>query len=447
VNDVGKQLVMLAWGIEHLTDKDLQELPERLRDRMKPEDIAALTNLATEGIERGKEDHSLVRFYRAASALNTVDKQVQDEITAWVQAIEHGDKEALLRVRSAADRVLKGIRASLDRLGVHLDNFAWESNYVLDGSVFEVAKRLRALPQAREEEGAFMLDLEHLGIEGKSPPFVFLRSDGTTLYPTRDIAYHLDKARRCDRGLNVLGEDQKLAAQQVAAALKLLGSAFQPECLFYSFVSLPEGKMSTRKGRVVTLDDLLDEAVDLALEEVAKRRPELPESERKKIAQAVGVGAVRFNIVRVQAEKGIVFRWEEALNFEGSSAPFVQYAHARACSILRKAGQADLIDAPEKAAPLLVEPWLLAEEPSCVALARTLERLPLVIEESAASVRPHPVATYALEAASAFNDFYRDVPVIGSDVAQAPRLALVAASRAALESILNLLAVAPLREM
>jgi arginyl-tRNA synthetase len=233
----------------------------------------------------------------------------------------------------------------------------------------------------------------------------------------------------------------------VAAALKLLGSTFVPECLFYSFVSLPEGKMSTRRGRVVSLDDLLDESVELALAEVTKRRPELPESERNKIAQAVGIGAVRFNIVRVQAEKGIVFRWEEALNFEGSSAPFVQYAHARACSILRKAGQADLIDAPEKASLLLVEPWLLAEEPSCVALARTLERLPLVIEESAASVRPHPMATYALEAASAFNEFYRDVPVIGSDAAEGSRVALVAASRAALESILNLLAVAPLREM
>ena len=124
------------------------------------------------------------------------------------------------------------------------------------------------LQYCKEENGACYLDLETFGIHGKSTKFFFTRADGTTLYTTRDMAYHLDKFSRADVLINVLGEDQKLGQQQLAAALKILGKECVPECVFYSFVSLPEGRMSTRKGVVVYLDDLIDEAVDRAYEEV-----------------------------------------------------------------------------------------------------------------------------------------------------------------------------------
>src|SRR5213078_2034312 len=143
----------------------------------------------------------------------------------------------------------------------------------------------------------------------------------------RDLAYHLRKMERCDRAINVLGEDQKLSFQRLRATFQLMGIDWAPETIYYAFVSLPEGRMSTRKGIVVYVDDLIDEAIERAFAEVSRRRA---------IAETIGLGALRYNIVRVQAEKAITFRWEDALNFEGNSAPFLQYAHARACSILAK---------------------------------------------------------------------------------------------------------------
>src|SRR3989442_8856162 len=163
------------------------------------------------------------------------------------------------------------------------------------------------------------------------------RAGGRSLSPTRDIAYHLDKFSRCDMAITVLGENHRLEFEQLRTALRLLGER-EPEAVFYSYVVLPEGAMSARRGRVVTMDDLIEEAVSRALDEGRTRRPALPESRMREIAETVGIASLRYNIVRVQPEKKITFRWEEALNFEGNSAPFLQYAHARTCGILDKAG-------------------------------------------------------------------------------------------------------------
>src|SRR3989454_1056341 len=166
----------------------------------------------------------------------------------------------------------------------------WASDAILDGSVQRIVERL--IPLSKEEGGAHYLDLSAFGLEGDAAKYVFVRRDGTSLYTTRDIAYHLNKMGRCDVAIDIVGEDHKLSFQRLKAAFQLMGIDWAPETIFYAFVNLPEGRMSTRKGRVVYLDDLIDEAVDRAYAEVTKRREDLPEAKKREIAETIGVQAV-----------------------------------------------------------------------------------------------------------------------------------------------------------
>ena len=256
-------------------------------------------------------------------------------------------------------------------------------------------------------------------------------------HTTRDVAYHLYKLAHCDQAINVLGEDHRLESKQLAVALELLGARRLPEALFYSFVSLPEGKMSTRRNRVVYLDDLIDEAVERAFEEVKKRRSDLSEERMRQIAEVVGVGALRYNVIRVQPEKQIVFKWEEALNFEGNSAPFIQYSHARCCSILAKSELYRDWSGEALTAPVEAD------------LARVLARYPEMVLEAASGRRPHLVAAYAHECAATLNQFYKACPVLKAETEELrnDRLAIVDASRWVLRNALTLLGIAAPEEM
>jgi len=247
------------------------------------------------------------------------------------------------------------------------------------------------------------------------------------------VAYHIDKGNRADRMLDVLGEDHRLQSKAVSIMLDILGHKV-PDVLFYAFVGLPEGRMSTRKGRVVYLDDLMDEAVDRAYEEVKKRRDDLSEDEMREIAGAVGISAIRYNIIRVQPEKRMVFRWEDALNFEGESAPFIQYSYARASSIIRKAGDFERVYS--------------ATEDGEWALLRKISDYPELIRDAADKKRPHMVASYLRDLASAFNDFYRDYPVLSAegDVRDA-RLTLTDAFRTVMRNGMKALGIQVLERM
>ena len=409
VNDMGKQVAILNWGLQNLKPGDVPEA------------------------ERDKADHQKVAYYQKANEMQEKDPQVAAAIGASLLRFEKGDEETATAFREAAGVVLGGMRESLARMNVQMDRYSWESEYVFNGAVEKVVERLKGSALAhRDETGSWYLDLSTHGIAGRNQKWTFLRKDGTTLYTTRDLAYHQDKFARADRAVNVLGEDHKLTMQQLDIALGELGVEKRPAVLWISFVSLPEGKMSTRRNRVVFIDDLLDEAVERAREEVEKRRPELTPGERERIAEVVGIGAVRFNIARVQTEKSITFRWEDALSFEGDSAPYVQYSHARAASILAKAAEAGA--RPTDGAAL--------REPAEMALVNAIARLPAVVKQAADELKIHLVAGYAVELANAFNAFYRDCPVmLSGEPVRGSRLALVAAAKQSLAHALGLLGV------
>ena len=412
VNDVGRQMVLLYWGVTHL----------------KPSEVGPP--------DSEKEDHALLPYYVKANALAETDPRVDREVGDLIRRFEGGDADLTRAISGVSRRILSGILETLKRIHVSFDGFFWESDLILQGKVAPVIARLKALPIVQEEDGAFYIDMAVFGVKGRDTKWFLTKRDGTSLYPTRDIAYHLDKFRRCDVAVNVLGENHRLEFQQLCAALKLLGER-EPEAVFYAYVNLPDGQtMSTRRGIVVTMDDLVEEAIARAHEEVRKRRPDLPESRMREIAETVGIAALRYNIVRVQPEKKITFRWEEALNFEGNSAPFLQYAHARTCGILGKAGTFEPGD-----------PALLVH-PQEGRLAKLLAKFPHAIRRAADGRRPHEVAAYAYAVAAQFNLFYRDCPVLVAEPPlRAARLGLVDGARIVLRGALDCLGLPAPQEM
>ena len=309
-----------------------------------------------------------------------------------------------------------------------------------DGSTDDVVDRLKDLEEAVYEDEAWQIEFDDI-----EKNLVFLRADDTSLYTTRDLAHHEWKFEHYDRAVTVIGEDHRLTFEQLNQSLELLGHDIDTlDQVFISWVNLPGGGgMSTREGTGVDLDDLLDEAIDRAREEVEDRlddrlrEDDLDEADVERIAEQVGTGAVRYDIVSKQPTKSITFEFERALDFEAQSAPYVQYVHARACGILGEAAREGVKPAES------VDPDLLDTDAERD-LLRTTARFPAAVDEAAAELEPHRVATYTRTFAEQFNAFYRECPVLTADDPETrrARLALVAAARETVANALHLLGVA-----
>ena len=424
VNDVGKQVAVFTWAYETIAESELS------------------------APERDKPDYDLVRYYRRGNdVLEDGDPEEVEAAEAAIQEIlqglEAGDEETYERVGAVVDTVLAGMRETLDRLPAEFDEFVKESRFVRNADTERMAERLKALDEAVYEDDAWQLDLSAHGIEKN---FVFLRSDGTSLYATRDLAHHEWKFDNYDRAITVLGEDHRLQADQLRTTLDLLGAdVSRLDQVFYSWVNLPEGGMSTREGTGIDLDDLLNEAVARAREEVETRLDDrgrdddLSESDIDRIARQVGIGAVRYDIVAKQPTKGITFEWDRALDFEAQSAPYVQYVHARCCGILEGADDVSTL-APDASS---------LDAPEERALLHVIARFPAEIERAAADRTPHTVATYTRSLAERFNAFYRECPVLSADDPdrREARIALVRATRVTVANALDAVGVDAPRAM
>ncbi len=439
VDDIGRQAATLVW----LWRRPPSEWPPEIRARSGvPADGRRPPDL--------KPDAWRGLPYAAASEYLKSHPEAAEEVARLARLLEEG-KLPVEEYRAVPREIMEGVCETLRRVHVSFDEFAWESDFELDGSVRDVLRRLRASPRARIVEGALGIDAHDLGLPKEDAMVFVTRGDGADLYPARDVAYHLSKFRRFARVIDVLGEDHKLHYRGLLALLEAMGEPRRPEAIFYSFVNLPEGRMTTRGGRVVLLDDVLDRACALAREEVRKRRENLSPEEIQDIAEKVGCAAVRFHLLRVQAEKPITFRWEEALSFEGKSAPFLQYAHARACSLLEKARTEapELLAGRERVArgePVPFPPG--GPEPSEKALLRALSRLPSLVDQVAMSASVHLLALYGHEVAERFNEFYQSLRVLNADPPQRPfRLLLVEASRQVLRNTLDLIGVEAVEAM
>jgi len=343
-----------------------------------------------------------------------------------MEDIEEGDSEVLKEVKEAAKRMLEGMKISLKRLGAEADTYYHESDLIANGSVEKVISDLKNSDLCKEENGAYYLDLESENIAGRNQKFFFTRKNGLSLYTTRDIAYHLHKFKTYDKALNVLGEDHRLQSKLLGIALRELNSK-EPTGLFYSFVNLPGGKMSTRAGRVVYLDDVMEKIAKLAKEKLDET--DLNNEIKNKLAEDIGIGSLRYNILKVQAEKGFTFNIEDALNLQGDSAPFAMYSHARASAIIRNYGK----DIPD----ILLNEKLSNSE---MKLLRTLAKWPDIVQRAVTNLSIHYIPNYTHELASNFNQFYRDCPVLGNN-SEELRINLVTTSNKILKTSLEILGI------
>lgn len=369
-----------------------------------------------------------VRFHREAEA----DPGLEDEGRGWFKKLEDGDSYATELWQRFRDISLAEFKRVYARLGVEFDCWHGESFYnkMLDETIAAVD----ALGLLEQSQGAWIVNLEEEGM----PPCLLRKQDGATLYATRDLtaAIYRHDTWGFAKALYVVGVDQTLYFRQLFAVLKKMGKPWVENCQHIPFgmIRFNGGKMSTRQGSLVFLDDVLTEAIDLATEIIAEKNPDLPNKEE--VARQVGVGALIFGDLSNDRIKDIDFDWDQVMDFSGETAPYIQYAHARICSILRKA-------------PL--EPGFnlsLLEGEYENALVSVLSKFPEAIERAGATCKPSFVARYLIDVAKEFSRFYHQCPVLNAPPAvRSARLALIDATRQVLANGLSLLGIEAPEEM
>ncbi len=407
VNDLGRQIAVAVWGAGRMAfaaDK--------------------------------KADHAVADVYIAANRELEEHSEYVNAVEELMRKYEAGDDATVRRYETVVNTCLTGIKETLKRLNIKHDLFVLEGEFVRSGAVDAVVNELMQKGDVKLDGTALLLQLE--GIEKE---LVIKRSDGTSLYTTRDLAYHRWKSNRCDRMIDVFGKDHELVSQQLTKALALL-SVKAPEFVIFAFVSLPSGSLSTHAGRYISADELIAKIEERAYEEVEKRRDDLDEVKKPEIARMVGIGALRYDMVKVSPDKHIVFDFDDALDIEKKGAPFVQYSHARACSILRAAAAAKgVLTGDEYDSALL-------REDSELELIKMLSKFEYIVEAVASDLKPHRIAKYARELAEYFNLFYRFCPVLNADEEyRKARLALVDCARVVLSNVLDVLGIKAPEEM
>jgi len=364
------------------------------------------------------------------------------------------DEEIVKVTRKLTSLCIEGFKETLSKLNIDFDKWDWESDVVWNSMVRKIIEKAKTTPYFTLHKGVPALDLpklkskelyEKLRIPStfEIPPLILQRSDGTTLYPTRDIAYSVLKFQ--DSGanivINVIGADQKLPQAQLRLALYALGYTYEAENLIhysYEIVHVPGARMRSRFGRIITLDEIINDAIKRAREEVEKRTTLVSEKEKEEVVKAVGIGAIRYFLISIAPSKPVVFEWSKVLDFERNSAPYIQYTHARACGILRKYrevfGEIDWNNiAYEK----------IDANPNRRRIIKMLAKYPQIVSKAADDLTPEIIPEYLNKLADIFNSWYQEEPVVKEQDPGERNLkaAIVYGVKTVIASALNLLGI------
>lgn len=350
----------------------------------------------------------------------------------WFAKLEHGDEEAWRLWHWFREVSLERFQRVYKMLDVNFDSF--------NGEAFSAQKMEEPIQLLRDKDllkpsrGAEIVDLDEYNL----PPLLIIKSNGTTTYITRDLATALFRKRMYGhaKSLYVVGAEQETYFKQLRAALKEMGFNWwnQIEHISFGLMNLNGKKMSTRKGNVVSLEDVLNDSIDLARKQIAEKNPDLENADE--VAKEVGVGAVIFHDLKNYRRNAVNFKLEDVVKFEGETGPYVQYARARAESILRKGGIRDFSDVDLTKAG--TEAWELIS---------FLGQYSEAIKRAALNYDPSVIAKYALELAKKFNQYYAHTRILDKDEAQPARLALTQAVSDVLKSALDLLDIKAPDEM
>ena len=368
-----------------------------------------------------------VKFHEEAEK----DPSLEDEARSWLVKMQEGDSEALELWKWFVEISMKEFNRIYDRLHITFDSYAGESFY--NDKMQAVVDELNEKGLLTESEGARIVDLEKYNM----PPCLILRRDGGTLYPTRDIAAAFYRKKTYDfyRDVYVTALDQNLHFAQWFKVIELMGYDWAKDSLVhvpFGLVSLGDGKLSTRKGHVVLMEDILNAAVDKTKAIIEDKNPDL--EDKDEVSEQVGIGAVIFNDLYNSRIKNVVFDLERMLSFEGETGPYVQYSHARACSILRRAGA----DKPEGD----IDYSLISDDAS-VSVCKAIGDTEAKLRDAAEKYEPYILTKHIVDICKAFNKFYNENNIMASEgELKKARLAVVYAVKTVVAQCLALLGIA-----
>jgi len=377
-------------------------------------------------------------LYAEADRRFTEQEGFEEIVRAYFSRWDEGDEHILDLWKQTRQWSMDGFAQVYDLLGEHFDRIYFESDVEDSGKLLVQEMIDKGLASDGRPENPVIVDLDAiLGTKEEYRVAVVLRSDGTSLYATKELPLAIMKFEEydLDRSIYVIDVRQSLHMKQMQKLLELMGYewANRMHHLAYEIVNLPGNViMSSRDGTVVLLDDLVREATQRALAVVREKNPDLDPETMEDVAEKVAIGAIKYPMISRENTKIVTFDWESALDFNGQSAPYIQYANVRANSILRKAPEFELKQAS----------FSYTLEPSEINLIETLSRLPNEVQKAAAECKPSLLAAYAYELAKVFNDFYNQCHVLKAEgIMRDSRIALVMAAKFCLEKVLNLLGI------
>lgn len=405
INDIGKQIAMLLIGIEEKN------------------------NLSSVTFE------DMLSIYIEISEKSKVDPDIEKKVFEYLYQLENGNENVRDKFRKITDICVEGQRRVFNKINIRWDIFTHESDFVFDSRTSEVLDKLKKTGRLKEDEsGRYYVDLTGYNIPTKSPVLILTREDKTSLYPLRDIAYTIHKiSLNSDNNFIVLGEDQEVYMKQISAVLDILGYK-SPELISYSFVLLNGDKMATREGKVVLLEDFIEEAQNKIVASFEERHVELDSEKTISLAAS----CIKYNILNVNRKRNVNFNLDEATNFQGNSAMYLLYNYARICTILDKAGDEDINTS-----------YVEFKEDLEYLLISSLYDFPEVISNAVSSYEAVVIANYLYEISQKFSKYYEMIPILLEDdsIVKNSRIALLRCTKIVLENGMRILGIEPIRKL